>query len=507
MEPMSPLVTKPASVAGVGRRAQVAIGVFAALVVGLAYGYSTKPAAAGSAQSTAAATVTPVRNTTVICPMVTGQGDADFAAITPAGVGTPGGSDAATVTAFNSKTPAIPLKGIAALGTATGLSGQPANLNNESVPMVAQATGAYAPGFTVTETLNSNGTEHGLAATPCTAPDTDYWFIGAATDAKSALLNLYNSDQIAAEVNLSAFTQDGPVASAVMQTDQGLLVQPASQYTQPVDLTALTNGGAPTPLAVHLTTTAGRVAAALLDSEGNGGRDFILAQKPAAHLVIPGIPAPTANPTAKMKLQLTLLAPTTDTDVTLHWVGGSTITPNVTVPHLSAGKVQQVDLSSVPVSGEAAALEVDSANNVPLVAEIRVTAEGGADSAYLSPVAALTGESVVAGDTSGSVVQLTNTATKDAQVKVTVEGSGDPAPQTVTVPAGSTKAVPLQAPAGAASFAVSVDPMAGAPSVFAARIMTAAGGLLTIQPMSTALETVDVPAVRSDLSGAVPQSH
>ena len=510
MEPMSPLVTKPASVAGAGRRAQVAIGVFAALVVGLAYGYGTKPAAAGSAQSTAAATVTPVRNTTVICPMVTGQGDADFAAITPAGAGagTPGGGDAATVTAFNSKTPAIPLKGIATLGTATGLSGQPANLNNESVPMVAQATGAYAPGFTVTETLNSTGTgtDHGLAATPCTAPDTDYWFIGAASDAKSALLNLYNSDQIAAEVNLSAYTLNGPVASALMQTDQGLLVQPASQYTQPVDLTALSNG-TPTPLAVHLTTTAGRVAAALLDSEQNTGRDFILAQKPAAHLVIPGIPAPTANPAAKMKLQLTLLAPTTDTDVTLHWIGGSTITPNVTVPHLSAGKVQQVDLSGVPVSGEAAALQVDSANNVPLIAEIRVTAEGGADSAYLSPVAALAGESVVAGDTNGSVVQLTNTATKDAQVKVTIEGSGDPAPQTVTVPAGSTKAVQLQAPAGAASFAVSVDPMGGAPSVFAARIMTAAGGLLTIQPMSTALETVDVPPVRSDLSGAVPQAH
>ena len=507
MEPMSPLVTKPASVAGAGRRAQVAIGVFAALVVGLGYGYSMKPAAAGSAQS-AAATVTPVRNSTTICPMVTGQADADFAAITPAGAGTPGGGDAATVTAFNSQTAAVTLKGAGTLGTATALSGQPANLNNESVPMVAQATGGYAPGYTVTEVLNSTGagTDHGLAATPCTAPDTDYWFIGAAANAKSALLNMYNSDQIAAEVNLAAYTQDGPIAGGVMQTDQGLLVQPVSQYTQPVDLTGLTNGGN-SPIAVHVTTTAGRVAAALLDSDGNVGRDFILAQKPAAHLVIPGIPAPSANAATKMKLQLALLAPTTDTDVTLHWIGGSTITPNVTVPHLSAGKVQQVDLSSVPVSGEAAALQIDSANNVPLIAEIRVTGEGGSDTAYLNPVAALTGESVVAGDTNGSIVQLTNTATKDAQVKVTVEGSGNPAPQNVTVPAGSTKAVPLQAPAGAASFAVSVQPLNGAASVFAARIMTAAGGLITIQPMSTALETVDVPAVRSDLSGAVPQAQ
>jgi hypothetical protein len=47
--------------------------------------------------------------------------------------------------------------------------------------------------------------------------------------------------------------------------------------------------------------------------------------------------------------------------------------------------------------------------------------------------------------------------------------------------------------------------MDGAASVYAARIMTGDGGLITIQPMSTALETVNVPAVRSDLSGAVPQ--
>jgi hypothetical protein len=32
------------------------------------------------------------------------------------------------------------------------------------------------------------------------------------------------------------------------------------------------------------------------------------------------------------------------------------------------------------------------------------------------------------------------------------------------------------------------------------------GGLLTIQPIPTALETVQIPAVRADLSGAVPQS-
>jgi hypothetical protein len=491
--------------AGAGRRAQVAIAVFVTLIVGLAYGYGTKPAAAAPEQS--AATPTLVRNAALDCPMVTGQSDAKFSAITPAGVATPGGADSATVTAFNGKTPAITLKQGGALGIADNLSGDVGNLGQESVPYAAEATGGYAPGFTVTETLNGagSGNDHGLASTPCTAPDTDYWFIGAAANAKSAKLNLFDSDPVAAEVNLAAYTQDGPVANNVIQTDQGLLVQAGAQYAQPIDLTALATGT--TPLAVHLTTTAGRVSAALLDRDSGGGRDFILAQRPAPHLVIPGIPAPTGNAAVKMKLQLTLLAPNGDTDVTLRWAGGSTITPNVSVPHLAAGKVQQLDLSDVPVVGEAAAVEIDSTNGTPIIAEIRVTAEGGADSAYLNPVPALTGASVVADDSGGSIVELTNTAAKDAQVKVTVEGSGDPAAQTVAVPAGSTKAVQLKAPTRAGSFAISVQPLGGAPSVYAARIMTASGGQITIQPMSTALESVDVPAVRSDLSGAVPQAH
>jgi hypothetical protein len=506
MEPMSPLPRPSAPAApGSRRRTQVAIGVVVALVAGLGYGYSVKPAAASPGR-TVAATATPVRNTTVVCPIVTGQADVNVAAFTPAGA-TAAPGDTATVTAFNSQTPTITLKQTGTLATPKNLlSGAVDNLGQENVPLVAQATGAYAPGYTVTETINSTGagTQHGLASTPCTAPDTDYWFIGAAADAKSAKLNLYNSDQIAAQVNLAGYTQDGPVPTATMQTYQGLLVQPAAQYTQPLDLTALGTGT--TPLAVHVTTTAGRVSAALLDSDSTGERDFIQAQKPAAHLIIPGIPAPANNPATKMKLQLTLLSPNADTDVTLHWIGGSAITPNATVPHLTAGKVTQADLSNVPVPGEAAALQIDSANNTPIVAELRVVAEGGSDSAYLSPVPALTGEAIVADDANGSIVQLTNTAAKDAQVKVTTEGSGTPNTQTVTVPADSTKAVQLQGPAGGgAQFAVSVVPLGGANSVYAARIMTAAGGLITIQPMSSALETVDVPAVRSDLSGVVPQ--
>lgn len=493
--------------AGSKRRLQVAVGVIAAIGVGVAFGYSVAPAAAAP-HTMAVPKSTAVRTATLVCPEVTGPSDATVNAFTPSGVaggGALAAGDTATLTAQGAKAPLATLKQTGSLSINGGLSGDVADLNRDSVPVVGKASGGYAPGFTVTETLSSGTTAslHGLASTPCTAPDTDFWYLGADPGPKAtAKINLYDSDQIAAQVNLAVNTDNGPVSSQTTQTlGQGLLVPPGDQGP-PIDLGNFSNGGV--PIAVHVVTTAGRVSAALLDSDGLGGRDFVLAQKPAAHQVIPGIPAPTAKPASQMKLQLILFSPNADTDVTLHWIGGSKITPTVTVPHLAAGRVEQVPMSNVPAVGEAGALQIDSSNNVPILAEIKVTGEGGGDVAYLSPVPALAGESIVADDNGGSVVELTNNDTHDAQVQVTAEGAGTPAAQTVAVAAGTTKAVTVQAPKGAPSFALSVTPLGGASSIYAARVMTN-GGLITIQPMSTALESVQIPPVLNDLSGVVPQ--
>lgn len=500
-------VTAQAGV-GAGRRVQVAAVVFAAIVVGLAYGYGASPAAS-KPQAIAAAKSTAVRNATLACPEVIGSNDATVNAITPAGAAgglTPAAGDKATLTAVGGKSPIATLKQPGTLSINGGLSGDPVNLNQPSIPVIGQATGAYAPGFTLTETLSSGTTtsSHGVASTPCTAPDTDFWYLGADPGGKStAQVNLFNSDQIAAQVNLSAFTATGQVSASATQLGQGLLV-PAGGQHDPIDLGNFSSTA--DPIAVHVVATAGRVAAALLDSDGSAGRDFIQAQKPAAHVVLPGVPAATGKAGSAMKLQLILFSPNSDTDVTLHWIGGSKIVPTAQPPHLTAGDVKTLDISNVPAMGEAGALQIDSANNVPILAAIKVTAEGGADTAYVSPVAALSGEGVVADDNAGSVIELTNNGTQNAQVTVTVEGpTGPPAPQTVTVPAQTTKAVTLPSPQGAASFAVSVVPQGGAASIYAARVMSGGGGMLTVQPIATALETVQIPAVRADLSGSVPQ--
>jgi hypothetical protein len=455
-----------------------------------------------------AAKSTAVRTATLACPEVIGN-NVTVNAITPADAAgglTPTTADKATVTALGGKAPIATLTKTGALSVNSGITGNGPNLNQPSTPVIGQATGGYAPGFTLTETLPSGGTTgtHGVASTPCTAPDTDFWYLGADPSKGTAQVNLFNTDQIAAQANVSVYTPTGPIGVGASAAGQGLLVPANNQYDHPVDLSTF-NATGTGPFAVHVVATAGRVAGALLDSDGATGRDFIQAQKPAAHLMLPGVPAPSAKPASPMKLQLILFSPNTDTDVSLHWIGGAKIVPVTQPPHLTAGQVKTVDISNVPAVGEAGALQIDSTNNVPILAAIKVTAEGGSDTAYLSPVQALTGEGVVADNNSGSVIQITNNGAQSAQVAVTVESAtGAPVPQTVTVPGQTTKTVTVQAPKGATSFAVSVDPQGGAASIYAARVM-GGGGMLTIQPIATALETVQIPAVRADLSGTVPQ--
>jgi Family of unknown function (DUF5719) len=494
----------PQAAARSGRRTTAALAVLVAVAIGLGYGYMTHNSQATAA--TAATHPTAVHSTTVVCPTILGSNDATLSAYTPSGQSA-GGSDAATVQQIGAKAPAITLKQTGSLVVASGLSGTPAVIPQDSQAAVGQAGGGYAPGFTLTDTLASGtvGSGHGLASTACQSPDTGFWFIGAGTDTDPlANLEMTDSDSIPAQVNLDMFTPNGEVTGQNQQDNQGLLV-PAGGQANPIDLDYYAGGA--NPVAVHVTATDGRVAAALLDADSKGGgRDFITPQTASSSQLIPGIPQPPTKGT--MRLSLSLLAPTQDTTVTLHWIGQGIITPTVPVAPLTAGKVAVVDLSSVPVSGEPAALEVDSSGNVPIVAGIKVTMTGtdGSDTAYLSPTAPLSGPAIVADNRAGSLLELTNTGKQDEQVQVIEQGpTGAAVQSTATAKAGATTAVPLTAPKGASSFAVEIVPPSGGGPLYAARIMVGTGPLITIQPMTTALITVEVPAVRNDLSGAVPQ--
>jgi hypothetical protein len=371
----------------------------------------------------------------------------------------------------------------------------------------------------------SISSEKGLASENCTSPDTEFWFVGLGTDSTPfAMLNLVNTDTVAASVTVTMYTASGALDTSDAQSLQGLTIPAGSEKSYLANTLDSQKQGA--PYAMHVVVSAGRVSASVLDWDDNGkGRDFIGSQKSSTALVFPGIPQQEDNE----KVQLSLLSPNGAASVVLRWVGKSTIPPAVSSEfsgNLAQGKVTTVDLSQVPTAGEFAALEVcgsNSANDqclpvtsngtvVPIVGEVKITQSdgNGQDTAYTNPVQALSGDGIVA-DTSSSlpsVVTLTNTGSQTAQVKLTETGSGSnstPTSNTVSVPPGSTVGSTLTAPKGSSSYALTVTPLSGAQDVYAARI-EGTGSQITIQPLITAAESVTIPAVGQDASGLVPQN-
>lgn len=514
-------------VAGVGRRIQVAGVVIAALVIGVGYGYA-KPAATSAtaaSKSVAQATTTPVSSATVVCPLVKDTSSTNITTFAPGTVSV-SGTSSETVTQLQGTGNVVTAGKAGTLSSATGLSGSLAAAQDPSNPVVARVTGADAPGFTMTETApsGSSNEDRGLASENCGSPGTDFWFAGLGTDpAPFSMLNMANVDNVAASVTITMYTASGQLAQSAAEPLQGLTIPANSEQSELINLIDTQKQGA--PYMIHVVATAGRVGAAVLDWDGNGqGRDFIGAQQAASTLVFPGIPQSEDNE----KVLLTLLSANADASVVLRWVGHSTITPAVGSSFsgdLVQGKVASVDLSQVPTQGEYAALEVCGSNSaanqclpvtgssgaIPLVGEVKVTQsnDGDQDTAYTNPVLPLTGDGVVADNEPSSVVTLTNTGSSAAQVTLTETGSGSSpktGTKTVSVPAGQTVDATLTAPAGASGdFALTVTPQHGAQGIYAARI-DGTGGNLSIQPLSTAAETVTIPAVGIDTSGLVPQN-
>ena len=514
-------------VAGVGRRIQVAGFVIIALVAGLGYGYA-KPAASASVAHTAGGAITsPVNTAEVVCPVVKDSADTNVGVFTPTTV-TASGTGTATISQLSQLGGTGKPKTVLTVGkpgelvsTAQSLNGAvTGNVTELSDPVVAKVTGPNAPGFTLTESnVPGPQVESGAASENCGSPDTDFWFTGlGGSKSEFSLLNMVDADAIPASVNVTVYSTSGPLAGNDATALQGLTITAGSQVQELISTIAQNQTA---PYAVHVVATVGRVAAAVVDYDSDGaGRDFIGAQKAASTLVLPGIPQAEDSE----KLQLSLLSPNAPASVALRWVGQSTIVPATGTfsGELDQGKVTAVDLSSVANVGEYAALEVCGAASgsnqclpitgsngpIDIVGEIKVAQSdsSGKDIAYITPVTALSGEGVVAHNLTSSVLTLTNTGSTTATVKVTQIPNGKtptPVTNTYTVKPGATLGQSLTMPKGATDYALTVSPAGG--TVYAARI-GGSGHQLTIQPLSTAAETVTIPTVGQDVSGLVPQN-
>ena len=128
----------------------------------------------------------------------------------------------------------------------------------------------------------------GLAAAPCVDSSTDIWLVGGSTDTwRTTLLLLNNPTEVAANVNVAIFAENGPVTGP---GGTGIVVEPGVQRV--ISLASIAPGvSAPV---VHVTSSGGQVVATLQQSVVRtllpDGVDFVTpSAAPNVSLVIPGV--------------------------------------------------------------------------------------------------------------------------------------------------------------------------------------------------------------------------
>lgn len=526
-----------------------ALGVVAAvLLVGLGYGYSTRDQSPSAIVHTSSRNL-PVGSATAVCQAELGAGSDSTTTVTAfspgsAASGPAGGTgDTATVQYLDGK-PFDPLKmapvgsrstaqQVAQFNSATDEGGLP-----RPVPLVLQANGAYAPGFSAAELLRSDsGQKHGLAGSACTTPGTDFWFAGVSvgTVDRDSYLELANTDTAPASVNLTFYGADGLIDTGTVGHDITVLPKTSIQdlLSSMLDTRAPKTGVA----SVHVVTTQGRVAAQVLDidrpaagAKDGRGFDFIPAQGPAqaqqSTQTIAGIPAP-GQTLSKFDLVLTATGDKPVSIDHMYWYGKSSrielsgqtadpaegYTKRDSPLSLAPGHTVVLDMKDVAKDpDEAAALQVVGSGG-PFVAGVRLVLadqkSGTQDTAYLAPTLPVTGQALIpdsnVGGAAKTTLLLTAAGDKGATVQVTTIGpDGKPAVDPVTVPANATLAY---TPKATGWFTTMVQPQPGSDPLYGARVLTdlpAKGGIqATVQGLEESRVLVAVPPVARDLSGAV----
>ena len=526
-----------------------ALGVVAAvLLAGLGYGFSTRDQDKAAITQQTSRTL-PIGSATGVCQGEIGAGTdttTTLTAFTPSGNAATGTDNAAIQYVdgkafaglkFGAAGTRSTLQGITQFTSTTDAAGLP-----QPVPLVFQANGSNAPGFTSDEVLRSDsGLNRGMAGTPCTAPSTDFWFAGVSVGSqdRDSYLYLANTDNAPATVNLTFYGQDGKIDTGTVGHDIPLLPKASTQILLSTELGAAAQNSA--VASVHVTTTEGRVAAQVLDQDRpqssdvkNGrGLDFIPAQSPAVAAqttqTIAGIPAPG---TTLKKFDLVITA-TSDVPVSIdhvYWYGksgrfelsGQTQDPGngytKRASPLSIDPNKTVILNMLPDdrdSTESAALQIVGSGG-SFVSGVRLVQadqkSNTQDSAYLAPTPPVSSQAIVgdsnvsaAGGAAKSTLILTSVGSKGSTVQVTTIGADNkPATDSVPIPANSTFAY---VPKATGWFTTIVQPQPGSDPVYGDRVLTdlpAKGGIqLTAEMLQDARVSAAVPPVAQDLTGAV----
>jgi Family of unknown function (DUF5719) len=365
--------------------------------------------------------------------------------------------------------------------------------------VMISATGSMARGLEAEQT--SAG---GLATAQCLGPGTDFWFVGPGQKSVSDIeLYLMNTDGGTADATVQVLTDSGPVLGS---SDAGISVPPHGMVVQ--SLAGLVRGSR--VVALNVTTSVGRVVPAFLETSGAGqpGAWLPVAAEPATTQVLPGLPGTPGGRELYVAVPGSGNAQIKVTAITARGSYQPTGGSGIDLPGGSAIAVALPSLGGIP-----AAIQISS--SVPVTATMGMPGgAAGAPGAFTAATAPVQEQGVIAGNpASGGACALVLSAPKGAaRVRVTEltaagQASAPAASQTVQLAAGHSQVVTLAAPRQGgrpATFAVVVTPLAGSGPVYAGRVVTQAGVVLSIMPVNSSLTWVPLPAVRSSVSAALP---
>jgi hypothetical protein len=358
------------------------------------------------------------------------------------------------------------------------------------------ATGALAQGLEVEQT----GAD-GLVTAQCSAPGTDFWFLGPGQNAASTIeLYLTNTGSEPADAQVQAVTDLSTGAPVLGNADNGITVPPDGMVEQ--SLTDLVQGS--DIVALNVTTTVGQVVAAVRESQSGGddGSWLPAAQPPAEHLTIPGLPG-AASPELYIAVPGTAAA---DVKLTVITQKGTYQPTGGTGIDLLGGSASIIPLPSL--GGVAGAVTVTA--TAPVVAAMLVSG-GPAGSPGVIAVGSgpILEQGVLAANpagAAGATSLVLSAPGKAAKVRITTATATTPpsnqSSQIVDISPRSSDVVSVGPPAGsgATQFTVVVTPLRGSGPVYGGSVVAAAGSLQSILAVPSAYTWIPVPGVSESLA-------
>ena len=355
------------------------------------------------------------------------------------------------------------------------------------------AAGANAQGFDV-EQLGPAG----KPAARCQAPGSDFWFVGPEATTTHTQLYLMNPDDTAADARVAIQTDSGPLLT---KPDSGIVVPPHTMIMQNLDHLVHAARAA----AFHVTTSSGRVVAAIRETDNLGKPGIWLpaAPEPATSQVLTGLPDVTGTRqlyitvpgTKAAKVSVTAVSPRGSYEPT----GGNGIS--------LLGKLT-TSVSIPALSGFPGSIKITS--NVPVTAVLEISGgPSGAPGAFITGSAPITEQGVVAASPAGAAgtTDLVLSAPgKAATVRISaaVPGTaltGQPG-QLVHIAAKSATKFAVKLPKGdakASLVALLITPQPGSGPVYAARLALSSGSVQGVLPVISTPTRIDLPRVRQSL--------